>query len=120
MIYGQSFTRIRGGKQSINGFSSRILEPLRRKAFGTGDTVRVISEALKSYVLRSPGARICICLRSIAFRSCAIALSTETAPWYQDNAPSLSGTIGSVFLSVGLIMIVSSGADFFTINVMAE
>ena len=60
------------------------------------------------------------CLRLIAFNSCAVALSTETAPWYQDNAPGLIRTIGSVFFPVGLIMIVLSGADLFTSNVMVE
>ena len=58
--------------------------------------------------------------RLIAFNSCAVALSTETAPWYQENAPGLIRTIGSVFFPVGLIMIVLSGADLFTSNVMVE
>lgn len=50
--------------------------------------------------------------------SCAVALATETAPWYQENAPGLIRTIGSCFFPVGLIMIVLSGADLFTSNVM--
>lgn len=49
---------------------------------------------------------------------CAVALSTEAAPWYQENAPGLIRTIGSIFFPVGLIMIVLSGADLFTSNVM--
>ncbi|KAK4696677.1 hypothetical protein P7C71_g1286, partial [Lecanoromycetidae sp. Uapishka_2] len=49
---------------------------------------------------------------------CAVALSTETAPWYQENAPGLIRTIGSVFFPIGLVMIVLSGADLFTSNVM--
>lgn len=49
---------------------------------------------------------------------CAVALSTETAPWYQQNAPGLIRTIGSVFFPIGLVMIVLSGADLFTSNVM--
>ena len=52
--------------------------------------------------------------------SCAVALSTETAPWYQENAPGLIRTIGSCFFPVGLIMIVLSGADLFTSNVMVK
>lgn len=50
--------------------------------------------------------------------SCAVALPTETAPWYQTNAPGLIRSIGSCFFPVGLIMIVLSGADLFTSNVM--
>lgn len=49
---------------------------------------------------------------------CAVALSTEAAPWYQENAPGLIRTIGAVFFPVGLVMIVLSGADLFTSNVM--
>jgi formate/nitrite transporter FocA (FNT family) len=49
---------------------------------------------------------------------CAVALSTETAPWYQENAPGLIRTIGAVFFPIGLVMIVLSGADLFTSNVM--
>ena len=99
----------------MNGLSSRILEPLRREEFGTGD-IRSPQE-LDS---RFPWGRILICLRLIAFHSCAVALSTETAPWYQDNAPSLIRTIGSLFLSVGLTMVVRSGAKLFTGNFMVE
>lgn len=49
---------------------------------------------------------------------CAVALSTEAAPWYQENAPGLIRTISAMFFPVGLIMIVLSGADLFTSNVM--
>jgi len=49
---------------------------------------------------------------------CAVALSTETAPWYQENAPGLIRTIGAVFFPIGLVMIVLSGADLFTSNIM--
>ena len=49
---------------------------------------------------------------------CAVMLSTLAAPWYQENAPGLIRSIGAVFFPVGLIMIVLSGADLFTSNVM--
>lgn len=42
--------------------------------------------------------------------SCAVMLSTEAAPWYQDNAPGLIRSISAMFFPVGLIMIVLSGA----------
>ena len=49
---------------------------------------------------------------------CALLLSTAAAPWYQENAPGLIRTISAVFFPVGLTMIVLSGADLFTSNVM--
>ena len=50
--------------------------------------------------------------------SCAVMLATEAAPWYQQNAPGLIRTISAIFFPVGLIMIVLSGSDLFTSNVM--
>jgi len=44
----------------------------------------------------------------------ALALSTETAPWFQTNAPGLIRTIGAMVFPVGLIMTVLTGADLFT------
>ena len=49
-----------------------------------------------------------------------MALATEAAPWYQENAPGLIRTIGACFFPVGLIMIVLSGSDLFTSNVMVR
>ncbi|MCJ1310116.1 hypothetical protein MMC25_003777 [Agyrium rufum] len=49
---------------------------------------------------------------------CAVLLSTEAAPWYQENAPGLIRSIGALFFPVGLVMIVLSGADLFTSNIM--
>ena len=49
---------------------------------------------------------------------CAITLSTEAAPWYQENAPGLIRTIGATYFPIGLVMIVLSGADLFTSNIM--
>ena len=49
---------------------------------------------------------------------CAVALSTEAAPWYQDNAPGLIRTVGATYFPIGLVMIVLSGADLFTSNIM--
>ena len=45
--------------------------------------------------------------------SCAVMLATETAPWYQENAPGLIRTISAMPFPVGLIMIVLSGTDLF-------
>lgn len=44
----------------------------------------------------------------------ALALSTNTAPWFQTNAPGLIRTIGAMVFPVGLIMTVLTGADLFT------
>lgn len=49
---------------------------------------------------------------------CALALSTQTAPWFQTNAPGLIRTIGAFFFPVGLTMIVLTGADLCTSSFM--
>ncbi|GME40782.1 hypothetical protein K490DRAFT_60208 [Neofusicoccum parvum] len=49
---------------------------------------------------------------------CAVLVSTNASPWYQENAPGLIRTIGALMFPVGLVMIVLSGADLFTSNVM--
>lgn len=49
----------------------------------------------------------------ISFR-CALALSTNAAPWFQTNAPGLIRTLGAMVFPVGLIMVVLTGADLFT------
>jgi formate/nitrite transporter FocA (FNT family) len=49
---------------------------------------------------------------------CAITLSTNAAPWYQDNAPGLIRTIAACFFPIGLILVVLTGADLYTSNVM--
>ncbi|KAF2771084.1 Formate/nitrite transporter [Teratosphaeria nubilosa] len=49
---------------------------------------------------------------------CAVLVSTNAAPWYQENAPGLIRTIGALMFPVGLVMIVLSGADLFTSNTM--
>ena len=49
---------------------------------------------------------------------CAVAVSTEAAPWYQENAPGLIRTIGATYFPIGLVMIVLSGSDLFTSNIM--
>ncbi|MCJ1378478.1 hypothetical protein MMC17_001577 [Xylographa soralifera] len=49
---------------------------------------------------------------------CAVTLSTESSPWYQENAPGLIRTIGALLFPIGLVMIVLSGADLFTSNIM--
>lgn len=45
---------------------------------------------------------------------CALLLSTNSAPWFQANAPGLIRTIGAAFFPVGLIMVILTGADLFT------
>lgn len=49
---------------------------------------------------------------------CAVLVSTNAAPWYQENAPGLIRTIGALMFPIGLVMIVLSGADLFTSNIM--
>ncbi|KAK4575308.1 hypothetical protein LTR86_001161 [Recurvomyces mirabilis] len=49
---------------------------------------------------------------------CAITLSTNAAPWYQENAPGLIRTIAACFFPVGLVLVVLTGADLYTSNVM--
>lgn len=49
---------------------------------------------------------------------CAITLSTNAAPWYQDNAPGLIRTVAASFFPIGLILVVLTGADLYTSNVM--
>lgn len=49
---------------------------------------------------------------------CAITLSTNAAPWYQDNAPGLIRTIAACFFPIGLVLVVLTGADLYTSNVM--
>ncbi|KAL8867270.1 MAG: hypothetical protein Q9174_005770 [Haloplaca sp. 1 TL-2023] len=45
-------------------------------------------------------------------------LVINTAPWYQENAPGLIRMLGAIIFPVGLVMIVLTGADLFTSNVM--
>lgn len=45
-------------------------------------------------------------------------MSTNASPWYQENAPGLIRTIGALMFPIGLVMIVLSGADLFTSNIM--
>ncbi|KAE9366506.1 hypothetical protein N431DRAFT_350351 [Stipitochalara longipes BDJ] len=49
---------------------------------------------------------------------CAVLLSTNTAPWYQEHAPGLIRTAGALMFPIGLVMIVLTGADLFTSNIM--
>ena len=51
------------------------------------------------------------CLLSFA---AATAASTNTAPWYQENAPGLIRTVGALVFPYGLVMIVLTGADLCT------
>ncbi|KAE8354376.1 Formate/nitrite transporter [Aspergillus coremiiformis] len=51
------------------------------------------------------------CLLAFA---CGTALSTNTAPWFQENAPGLIRTISALVFPYGLCMIILSGADLCT------
>lgn len=51
---------------------------------------------------------------------CAWLVSTNAAPWFQENAPGLIRTIGGLVFPVGLVMIVLTGADLFTSNIMVR
>jgi len=50
---------------------------------------------------------------------CAILLSVNASPWYEENAPGLLRMLGALLFPVGLVMIVMSGADLWTTNIMA-
>lgn len=50
----------------------------------------------------------------------AAALSANTAPWFQDNAPGLIRMIGALIFPIGLVMIVLTGADLFTGTTMVR
>jgi len=34
---------------------------------------------------------------------CAVLVSTNAAPWYQENAPGLIRTVGAIFFPIGII-----------------
>ncbi|KAI9044859.1 formate/nitrite transporter family protein [Aspergillus affinis] len=51
------------------------------------------------------------CLLAFA---CGTVLSTNTASWYQENAPGLIRTIGALVFPYGLVIIVLTGADLCT------
>jgi formate/nitrite transporter FocA (FNT family) len=51
-------------------------------------------------------------------QGCAIVLSVNASPWYQENAPGLIRLWGALLFPIGLVMIVLTGADLFTSNVM--
>lgn len=46
--------------------------------------------------------------------ACATALSTNTALWYQTNAPGLIRTVSALVFPYGLCMIVLTGSDLCT------
>ena len=51
------------------------------------------------------------CLLSFA---CATFLSTNSSPWYQENAPGLIRTISALVFPYGLCMVFLTGADLCT------
>ena len=50
----------------------------------------------------------------------AVCLVTNTAPWYQENAPGLIRMIGAIIFPIGLVMIVLTGADLVTGSFMVS
>jgi formate/nitrite transporter FocA (FNT family) len=51
---------------------------------------------------------------------CALLLSTNSAPWFQTNAPGLIRSIAAAFFPVGLMMVMLTGADLFTSYVLVR
>lgn len=57
------------------------------------------------------------CLLSFA---CGTVLSTNSSPWFQENAPGLIRTICSLVFPYGLVMIILTGADLCTGSFMVS
>ncbi len=57
------------------------------------------------------------CLLSFA---CGTVLSTNSSPWFQENAPGLIRTISSLVFPYGLVMIILTGADLCTGSFMVS
>ena len=52
--------------------------------------------------------------------ACAATLVTNTAPWYQENAPGLIRMLGAVIFPWGLVAIVVTGTDLCTASFMVS
>lgn len=52
--------------------------------------------------------------------ACAVLISTNSAPWYQENAPGLIRMIGAVIFPFGLTMVVVTGTDLCTGSFMVS
>ena len=46
--------------------------------------------------------------------ACATLISTNTAPWYQENAPGLIRTIAALVFPYGLVIVQMTGSDLCT------
>ena len=57
------------------------------------------------------------CLLAFA---CGTVLSTNTSPWWQDNAPGLIRTVSALVFPYGLCMIILTGADLCTASFMVR
>lgn len=57
------------------------------------------------------------CLLAFA---CGTVLSTNTTPWFQENAPGLIRTISALVFPYGLCMIILTGADLCTGSFMVR
>ena len=89
--------------------STTRLDKLFFNSVMTGPLLGFVREAVRSYCLTRPDEII---------QGCAIVLSVNAAPWYQENAPGLIRMVGALLFPVGLVMIVLTGSDLFTSNVM--
>ena len=49
-------------------------------------------------------ARPRVLLDAEEYGSCAVLVSTNASPWYQENAPGLIRTLGALLFPVGLVM----------------
>lgn len=52
--------------------------------------------------------------------ACAVLLSTNTAPWYQENAPGLIRTIAALVFPFGLTLVIVTGTDLCTGSFMVR
>lgn len=57
------------------------------------------------------------CLLALA---CGTTLSTNSSPWYQENAPGLMRTISALVFPYGLTLIILTGADLCTGSFMVR
>jgi formate/nitrite transporter FocA (FNT family) len=52
--------------------------------------------------------------------ACAALLSTNAAPWFQENAPGLIRTIAALIFPFGLTMVIVTGTDLCTGSFMVS
>lgn len=52
--------------------------------------------------------------------ACAVLISTNTAPWFQENAPGLIRTIAALVFPFGLTLVIVTGTDLCTGSFMVR